>query len=254
MTKTIATLTLFLLGALASGCVTGACDRDSDCPDPLLCDRAEATCVECLEEGDCLADEQCVRGWCERDVQVSCGGDGEACCDGSACDAGLSCDGGVCRGASACGGEGQACCGGTCSGSLECSGGVCARPAPSCTRSIDQSCASDAECCDDPISGAPAACTGIDGVFTCRAECSSNAQCLSGCCAPRDDGVRVCSPTAFCSTGFAPGTRLAGCGCWGYTDGRDFPEPRCASGWAAISFECPGYCTGGGYPYAIYCR
>jgi len=260
--KTMLLLAFTLALAALAGCIRDeGCDGGSDCPSPLFCDSARDVCVECLSDSQCRSDEVCDRGWCEFDsgppIDDPCGDFGEACCGGSACDAGLFCSRGTCiwEPEETCGGEGDECCSGsTCDGSLECVSDSCRRPASTCSRGIDQSCSSDAECCSDPTSGAPGYCTGLDGIFTCRAGCTANSQCASGCCTTRTDGVGVCSPPSLCSSGYPSGYRLFSCGCWGYTDGRDAPDPRCASGWVRFSFECAGTCSGGGFPYAVYCR
>lgn len=53
--------------------------------------------------------------------------------------------------------------------------------------------------------------------------------------------------------GFPSGFGMQVCGCWGFNPPPVAPEPRCASGAVRIN-ACPGFCQGGGNPYAYVCR
>lgn len=53
--------------------------------------------------------------------------------------------------------------------------------------------------------------------------------------------------------GFPSGFGMQVCGCWGINPPSTAPEPRCASRAARINV-CPGFCQGGGNPYAYVCQ
>lgn len=54
------------------------------------------------------------------------------------------------------------------------------------------------------------------------------------------------------NSGFPSGYGMKICGCWGYNPPAYAPEPRCQSGTVRINM-CPGFCQGGGSPYAYVC-
>lgn len=54
-------------------------------------------------------------------------------------------------------------------------------------------------------------------------------------------------------SGFPSGFGMQICGCWGGNPAPSAPEPRCASGSVRINM-CPGFCQGGGNPYAYVCQ
>jgi hypothetical protein len=53
--------------------------------------------------------------------------------------------------------------------------------------------------------------------------------------------------------GFPSGFGMQVCGCWGFNPTPTAPEPRCASRSVRIN-ACPGFCQGGGNPYAYVCQ
>jgi len=67
---------------------------------------------------------------------------------------------------------------------------TCKAPGDSCTLPED--------CCTD--NGVPQQCVGVTGgASTCASECTSNADCVSGCCTPLTNlGVSVCAAVQFC--------------------------------------------------------
>jgi hypothetical protein len=44
--------------------VTVACDVDSDCPEPFLCDAENQECVRCKADSDCDSGRGCLMGLC----------------------------------------------------------------------------------------------------------------------------------------------------------------------------------------------
>lgn len=54
-------------------------------------------------------------------------------------------------------------------------------------------------------------------------------------------------------SGFPSGFGMQVCGCWGFNPAPTAPESRCASGTVRINM-CPGFCPGGGNPYAYVCQ
>lgn len=61
-------------------------------------------------------------------------------------------------------------------------------------------------------------------------------------------GVPVQAPS-----GFPSGFGMQVCGCWGFNPAPMAAEPRCAAGAVRINL-CPGFCPGGGNPYAYVCQ
>lgn len=53
--------------------------------------------------------------------------------------------------------------------------------------------------------------------------------------------------------GMPSGYGMQICGCWGFNPAPTLPESRCASGAVRVNV-CPGYCSGGGNPYAYVCQ
>ena len=53
--------------------------------------------------------------------------------------------------------------------------------------------------------------------------------------------------------GFPSGFGMQVCGCWGFNPAPLVSEPRCASGSVRVNM-CPGFCQGGGNPYAYVCQ
>jgi hypothetical protein len=54
--------------------------------------------------------------------------------------------------------------------------------------------------------------------------------------------------------GLPPGSRIVGCGCWGYVPaGAGQPNRRCASGYEEAR-ACPAMCPAGGAPWARVCQ
>lgn len=60
-------------------------------------------------------------------------------------------------------------------------------------------------------------------------------------------------PPPIAAGGFPSGFGMQVCGCWGFNPPPVAPEPRCASGAVRIN-ACPGFCPGGGSPYAYICQ
>lgn len=65
--------------------------------------------------------------------------------------------------------------------------------------------------------------------------------------------IAQCAGIELPPPGFPSGYGMQACNCWGYNPPSVAPEPRCQSGYVRIN-QCPGYCTGGGSPYAYVCR
>lgn len=53
--------------------------------------------------------------------------------------------------------------------------------------------------------------------------------------------------------GFPPGFGMSVCGCYGFSPPVIAREPRCQSGAVRLN-PCPGFCAGGGSPYAYVCQ
>lgn len=58
---------------------------------------------------------------------------------------------------------------------------------------------------------------------------------------------------AQAQAGFTSGFGMQVCGCWGFNPMPSVAEPRCASGAVRLNV-CPGFCQGGGNPYAYVCQ
>lgn len=113
-----------------------------------------------------------------------------------------------------------------------------------CSVSVNGSCTSDAQCCPQ-TNGDATYCTTDNGVSTCRAACTTNSDCVSGCCTPRTDGVRVCAAANYCDP-CAAHSNCASCtgdtAC-GWCDG----SRTCRTGGASGSND--GVCTGSDWAY-----
>lgn len=147
--------------------------------------------------GACLG---CGAGSCSRTVGQACATSTDCCASGG--QLGLCVDFGA---------SGQVC-STRCVNDAQCASGCCSLlgdgsracgPAGSCvggacSRGVGQSCAGDADCCVDGATGRRAVCTGYGGVATCWPSCATNAECATGCCATRTDGVRTCAPPSYC--------------------------------------------------------
>lgn len=151
--------------------------------------------------------------YCETTCTPECGGiacgppRNAAACPGvtcGECGAGFSCSSGQCvRQPSPCAGrscglgtDGLTSCG-TCGSGLSCSGGTCVRGS-SCSRQPGASCATHADCCPDGAT--PVFCEDVWGWGRiCTAQCLSNANCGSACCARFDDGNSACADGRFCA-------------------------------------------------------
>ncbi|WP_290575991.1 hypothetical protein [Ketobacter sp.] len=53
--------------------------------------------------------------------------------------------------------------------------------------------------------------------------------------------------------GYPSGYGMLVCGCWGYNPPPLSAESKCASGFVRVNI-CPGFCAGGGSPYAYVCQ
>lgn len=202
-----------------------ACSATTDCCDPQSTCNANICSVpvacrtlggRCLKSTDCCPGLLC-------DALRECSNPPHGCTRNSDCPSGQYCVSSTCTTA-------------TCSASKPCSGGrsywgcatgtstfyvtsdgtifTCATPSncnsaanqvvawcgtPStCTVNVGGNCTSQAQCC--PQGSDPTYCTTDNGVSVCRAGCSVNSNCTSGCCAARTDGIKVCSTANHCSS------------------------------------------------------
>ena len=60
------------------------------------------------------------------------------------------------------------------------------------TNTSGATCSADSDCCRDAADGYPSSCTCFGSACSCHALCTTGADCASGCCAVRTDGIRVC--------------------------------------------------------------
>ncbi len=183
------------------------CPPDACCP---VCGTNETctfgSCVSCGNDGDaccdggaCNAGTTCVAGSC-----TACGGVGEACCDGNQCDPGGACNGLTCD---ACGEVGQACCEGTCNGDATCSPSdgqchgtsTCGAEGQACC--IPNSCSSTDLVCQGVVGGMCVQC-GAQGQPCCSGNSCNNGT-LS--CQGSIAGGGTCNPCGLagqrCCTG-----------------------------------------------------
>lgn len=124
------------------------------------------------------------------DVGQSCAENENGCCNGSTCINNMDTPG-IC--ALNCE-NGSECNTGCCAPISDAAGSVCA-PVEYCVACVGagDSCAADVNsCCSDSV------CVNNSLGIHCAALCSTGSQCNSGCCAPLDTGVTVCSPAQYC--------------------------------------------------------
>ena len=72
-------------GAENAGAI--ACERNSDCPGALLCDRVAHGCVECLKSADCEDGQGCLAGSCHTECRSDkdCRATDQLCGDANVC-------------------------------------------------------------------------------------------------------------------------------------------------------------------------
>lgn len=180
-------------GACTPNCAGKTCGSDGcggscgSCGTRTRCDDALGRCVS--------------SGACTRTVGQSCALDADCCASNGVASRCLDLwgFGRVCT--SVC--TTNASCGGMCCARFEDNSLACANPrfcadTSRCMRRIDEACTTDADCCSDPTTRVPGSCTCLNSSCTCRALCRTHTDCASGCCAPRNDGGLVCSPSAVC--------------------------------------------------------
>lgn len=170
------------------------CAQDLDCVSQCCVDhpsgaKACAPISECggpctPKYGACGADSEC------------CGFDaGEAYCLDNG-------DGGHCR--PTCHQDGdcsQGCCHAIDNGDLVCAAShYCADDNPFLCNNPGQSCSAHEDCCDYENNGSQCINFGGGNVL-CAQTCLLDSQCLSGCCAPTEDGPNVCVAAVFCEGG-----------------------------------------------------
>jgi len=170
-------------------------------------DGCGGSCGSCSGTGSCNAmTGQCCTPNCDG---RSCGPDG---CGGvcGTCPGGLVCDSvrGSCTPTCTPTCAGRNCgpnnCGtgscGTCLSGQACSpSGTCVS---ACFARVGDACTADADCCADR--GVTTRCVRLTGVGTvCTAACANNSDCVSGCCAPLNDGTRACNVALFCASNAA---------------------------------------------------
>lgn len=79
-----------------------------------------------------------------------------------------------------------------CAERLMCYGGL------ACSVNVEGTCRIDEQCCKEVSSRVPSACTCFGAECSCRRLCRDGTECLSGCCSPRGDGLKVCAPSTAC--------------------------------------------------------
>lgn len=170
-----------LCGSDGCGGSCGACSAGTRCDDAL---------------GRCVSG-----GGCTRSVGQSCAIDADCCASNGIASRCLDLwgFGRVCTASCTT----SASCGGMCCARFEDNSMACAHPrfcadTSRCTRRIDESCTTDADCCADGTTGVPGLCTCVGASCTCRSMCRSHADCTSRCCSVRTDGTAVCSPPSLC--------------------------------------------------------
>lgn len=192
-------------------CLPGCYPTFPDPCDPLHCDGTTNTCVECLDDGHCVAGLVCAERQCG---PAPCGGDDDcasgsycapagcvagcrtapddcatgrcdpdtracvACLEDGDCSAGERCDDGTCLAAPPppCGIDADCPAGTTCQGdvcTLGCREGECALGVCDATTGACRACLDDGDCLEGW------ACDAVLGL--CRAPCGSDAECVGRC-------------------------------------------------------------------------
>lgn len=78
-------------------------------------------------------------------------------------------------------------------------------------------------------------------------------QAVQGAQVPQAQWAAPAGFPAQSQAGFPSGFGMQVCGCWGSNASPVVPEARCASGAVRVNM-CPGFCQGGGNPYAYVCQ
>lgn len=158
----------------------GTCSGGQSCNASGVCQSAcfARTGDACLTDSDCCAEAGGARTRCVRLTGV-----GTVCT--AVCTSGAGCASG--------------CCVSLTDGTRACNIPLFCANTSACIAGAGQRCARDADCCRES-SGMfnPTACTCFGSDCTCAALCSQNSDCTSGCCARRDDGVRICARASAC--------------------------------------------------------
>jgi len=157
----------------------GTCPAPSSCGPAGVC---QSTCFANPGEA-CISDTDCCPGSTgnpSRCVRLT--GVGTVCT--AACLSGNDCVSG--------------CCVSLTDGTRACNIPLFCASTAACFAGTGQTCGRDADCCRDTVNFNPQACTCLGGACTCRGLCSQDSDCVSQCCARRDDGVRICSPASAC--------------------------------------------------------
>lgn len=158
----------------------GTCSVGLACSPSGVC---QATCFAnsgdpCATDSDCCPQAGGGRSRCVRLTGV-----------GTVCTA-------VCTAASECL---SGCCVSLTDGTRACNIPLFCASTSACYAGVGQACGRDADCCRETAGlRNPTACTCFGTSCACRALCSQNSDCTSGCCARRDDGVRICAPATSC--------------------------------------------------------
>ena len=175
---------LFVALLMMAGCSggTGGPQGDAGTPHPTMDaggPQGDAGTPSCLADSVVCTStpNACCSGFC-----ISSASDpSEPAICSAACTTGSECESGCCAPIN----SNQS----VCSGIGFCAN-TCKAPGDSCTLPED--------CCTD--NGVPQQCVGVTGgASTCASECTSNADCVSGCCTPLTNlGVSVCAAVQFC--------------------------------------------------------
>ena len=195
-----------------------ACTSSAQCPGRTpQCNTATGTCVECLTDANCDADETCDSNFCKETCSATndCGGDRN--CDVPRgvcveCETNADCTEG---GEPVCDPRSDSC--------VECaSNNDCGAGSPICVANECEDCARDAdcgagepfciqndcrECRTDGDCGARQAC---DGDGECQSRCESNADCSGdrGVCMTETGACVECLSDADCTDSGKPGCLL----------------------------------------------
>jgi hypothetical protein len=165
-----------------NNCGTGSCGTclaGQVCSPSGMCSSAcfARTGDPCTADADCCSD----RGLTTRCVRLT--GVGQVCT--AACASASDCVSG--------------CCVSLTDGTRACNIPLFCASNAACRAPVGGACARDADCCRETAGlRNPTACTCFGSDCSCAALCSQNSDCSSGCCARRDDGVRICARASAC--------------------------------------------------------
>ena len=186
-----------------TGANAGACTGASN-----LCDTAIDHCVQCVVDGDCMAQDQCHAASCNQTTHacVQTALTGTTCSDGDACTTGDACQNGSCVGGTAT----------VCKAIDQCHGaGVCNSTTGACSMPpLDGVACDDGDACTTADTCVSGVCTGgAPPVCAAGDECNDAAVCsgATGCgmVTPKKDGT-ACSNGRVCVGGVCTDAAMVG--------------------------------------------